>query len=43
LNDGTLPVEVLFNGAFWLYPLALLPAAVVTLLKGDRTLSSPGS
>lgn len=40
--SATLPVEVLFNGAFLLYPLALLPAAVVTLLKGRLSLFFTG-
>jgi hypothetical protein len=42
VNGGALPVEVFFNGAFWLYPLALVPAAVVTILKGDLTLFFTG-
>jgi hypothetical protein len=30
----SLAIEVLFNGAFWLWLLGLMPAALVTVLKG---------
>lgn len=42
MNDGALPVEIVFNGALWLYPLALIPAAVVTILKHRLTLFFTG-
>lgn len=42
MNGGALAAEMLFNGAIWLYPLALLPAAVVTILKGDLTMFFTG-
>lgn len=40
--NGTLPVEVLFNGVLLLYPLALIPAAVVTILKSRLSLFFTG-
>lgn len=42
MNGGDLPLEVLFNGVFWLWLLALVPAAVVTLTKGRLLLFFAG-
>ena len=34
MSGRNLAIEVLFNGVFWLWLLGLVPAAVVTVLKG---------
>jgi hypothetical protein len=42
VSGGSLAIEVLFNGVFWPWLLGLVPAAVVTLLKGRLALFCVG-
>ena len=42
VNRGALPTELLLNGVFWLWLPALVPAAVVTVLKGRLLLFFAG-
>jgi hypothetical protein len=42
VSGGELPLEVLLNGVFWLWLLALVPAAVVTVAKGRLLLFYTG-